>query len=81
VDRPLRHYSPNRKVLHVEETMANTTKGFLPMVGMERRLGMVIGGTQATASDSPRICNAPSPDAHGMVSAKHGDVPKPESEI
>jgi hypothetical protein len=51
------------------------------MVGMERRLGMVIGGTQATASDSPRICNAPSPDAHGMVSAKHGDVPKPESEI
>jgi hypothetical protein len=45
VDRPLRHYSPNRKVLHAEETMANTTEGFLPTVGMERRLATVIGGS------------------------------------
>jgi hypothetical protein len=42
---------------------------------------MVIGGSQATASDSPRICHDLSPDAHGMVSTKLGDIPKPESEI
>jgi hypothetical protein len=71
----------NRKVLPTEETMANTTQGFLPMVGIERTLATAIGGSQATASDSPRNRHAPSPNAHGMVSATLDHAPKPESEI
>jgi hypothetical protein len=35
----------NRKVLPTEEMMANTTEGFLPMVGIERRLATAIGGS------------------------------------
>jgi hypothetical protein len=52
VDHPLRHYFPNRKVLHAKETMANSTEEFLPTVGMERGSTTVIGGSQATASNS-----------------------------
>jgi hypothetical protein len=70
----------NRKVLPTE-MMANTIEGFLPMVGIERRLATTIGGSQATTSDSPRNRHASSPDAHGMVSVTLEDAPKPESEI
>jgi hypothetical protein len=79
VDHQLRHYSPNRKVLHAKETMANSTEGFLSMVGMERGSATVIGGSQATRSNSPRIGHTPNLDAHGMVSTKLGNVPKPKS--
>ena len=32
---PLVYYSPNRKVLRVEEIVANSTEGFIPVI--ERR--------------------------------------------
>jgi hypothetical protein len=67
-------------VLHAKETMANSREGHLPTVVMERGSATTIGGTQATASNSPRLGYAPSSDVHCIVSTKLGDVPKPESE-
>jgi hypothetical protein len=61
--------------------MANSIRARTADGGQWDEEAMANGGSQATASDSPRNRTVPSPDAHGMVSATLGDSRKPESEI
>jgi len=61
--------------------MANSIRARTVDGGQRDEEATTNGGSQATASDSPRNRTVPSPDAHGMVSATLDDAPKPESEI
>ena len=61
--------------------MANSIRARTADGGQRDEEATANGGSQATASDSPRNRTVPSPDAHGMVSATLDDAPKPESEI
>jgi hypothetical protein len=61
--------------------MANSIRARTADGGQQDKEATANGGSQATASDSPRNRTVLSLDAHGMVSATLDDAPKPESEI
>jgi hypothetical protein len=52
---------PNRIGLHDAYAIANLGGGYLPEIGGRRRPATTHGGSQATASDSPRNRHAPMP--------------------